>query len=234
MAAEDFQPHNRVTVAKQVVKDFVDGRTSDRIGLVVFAGTAMNRAPLTTDHAVLDQLIDAVDVNALPDGTAIGVALGTAAARLRSSPAKSRVIVLVTDGVNNSGLDPLTAATLCRGLGIRVYAVGVGTNGRVPVPFPVRNPATGEREMRRVMMNVSVDHELLRQIAARTHGQAFAATDQQGLRQIFQAIDHLEKTPLKVKRYVRYREVFPPLAWSGLALLLLPFAAAGVQFTAQP
>jgi Ca-activated chloride channel family protein len=235
MAAEDFQPHNRVSVAKQVVKEFVAGRTSDRIGLIVFAGTAMNRSPLTTDHAALDQLIEAVDVNALPDGTAIGVALATAAARLRTSPAKSRVVVLVTDGVNNAGeIDPLSAATLCRGLGIRVYTVGVGTNGRVPVPFPVRNPLTGEREIRRVMMNVSVDHQLLREIAQRTHGQSFAATDRQGLREIFRSIDRLEKTALKVKRYVRYREVFPPLAWSGLALLLFPLATAGLKATAEP
>jgi Ca-activated chloride channel family protein len=235
MAAEDFQPHNRVTVAKDVVKEFVRGRTGDRMGLVVFSGTALNRAPLTTDHVALEQLIDAVDVNSLPDGTAIGVALATAAARLRNSPAKSRVIVLVTDGVNNAGeIDPLSAAALCRGLGIRVYTVGVGTNGRVPVPFPVRNPLTGEREIRRVMMNVSVDEALLRQIAARTGGQAYAATNREGLRRIFESIDHLEKTPLKVKRYVRYREAFAPLAWSGLALLLLPLAAAGARLTAEP
>jgi Ca-activated chloride channel family protein len=235
MAAEDFQPQNRVSVAKEVVKEFVAGRTGDRIGLVVFSGTAMNRAPLTTDHAMLAQLIDAVDLNSLPDGTAIGVALATAAARLRASPAKSRVVVLVTDGVNNMGeIDPLSAAALCQGLGIRVYTVGVGTNGRVMVPFPVRNPATGEREIRRVAMTVAVDEALLKQIAARTGGQFYRAGDREGLRRIFHSIDRLEKTPLKVKRYVRYREVFPPLAWSGLAFLLLPLAFAGLAVTAEP
>jgi Ca-activated chloride channel homolog len=235
MAAEDFQPKNRLTVAKQVVREFVAGRTSDRIGLVVFSGTALTRAPLTTDRQMLDLLIDAVDINALPDGTAIGVALASAAARLKASPAKTRVIVLVTDGANNAGeIDPLSAAALCAGLGLKVYTIGVGAAGRVPVPFPMRNPATGQVEIRRVMMDVPVDEELLQQIAHRTGGQFHKATDRESLRQIFQTIDRLEKTPLKVKRYVRYREAFPPLAWAGLSLLVLPFAAAGTRLTAEP
>jgi Ca-activated chloride channel homolog len=235
MAAEDFQPRNRLAVAKQVVKQFVAGRTGDRIGLVVFSGTAMTRAPLTTDHAMLELLVDSVELNSLPDGTAIGVALAAAAARLRGSPAKTRVLVLVTDGGNNAGeIDPLSAAAMCKGLGLKVYAVGVGTAGRVPVPIPVQDPETGRIEYRRQLMNVAVDEGLLRQIAQRTGGMYFKATDRRSLQAIFHDIDRLEKTPLRVKRYVRYREAFAPLALAGLWLLALPLAAAGLQVSAEP
>ena len=235
MAAEDFQPQNRLAVAKQVVKQFVTGRTGDRIGLLVFSGSAMNRAPLTTDHAMLALLVDSVELNTLPDGTAIGVALAAGAARLRGSPAKTRIMVLVTDGGNNAGeIDPLSAAAMCKGLGLKVYTVGVGTAGRVPVPVPMQNPETGRIEYHRQLMNVAVDEPLLRQIAQRTGGLYFKATDQRSLQAIFHDIDRLEKTPLRVKRYVRYRETFMPLALAGLSLLALPLAAAGLQVTAEP
>jgi Ca-activated chloride channel family protein len=235
MAAEDFLPQNRLAVAKQVVKQFVSGRTGDRIGLVVFSGTAMTRAPLTTDHAMLQLLVDSVELNSLPDGTAIGVALAAAAARLHGSPAKTRIMVLVTDGGNNAGeIDPLSAAAMCKGLGLKVYTVGVGTAGRVPVPLPMRNPETGQIEIHRQMMNVAVDEELLRQIAHRTGGRYWKASDLRSLQDIFQEIDRLEKTPLRVKRYVRYRETFAPLALAGLSLLALPLAAAGLRVTAEP
>ena len=235
MGAEDFQPKNRLTVAKQVVKDFVAGRPGDRIGLVVFSGAAMTRAPLTTDREMLNLLVDSVDLNSLPDGTAIGVALASAAARLKDSAAKTKVIVLVTDGVNNAGaIDPLSAAALVKGLGIKVYSVGVGSGGRVTVPLQAQDPVTGRTVVRRYLMNVPVDEPLLRQIAQRTGGQFYKATDREGLQRIFHEINRLEKTPLQVKRYVRYREVFPPLVWAGLGLLLLPFAAAGFKVTAEP
>jgi Ca-activated chloride channel homolog len=236
MGAEDFQPKDRLTVAKRVVEDFVSGRPGDRIGLVVFSGGAMTRAPLTTDRDMLATLIQSVELNSLPDGTAIGVALASAAARLKDSPAKTKVIVLVTDGANNAGeIDPLSAAALCRGLGLKVYTIGVGSNnGPVPVPFPVRNPVTGEIEYRRMLMTVPMDEPLLRQIAQRTGGAFYKATNGEALERIFKEIDRLEKTPLKVKRYVRYREAYPSLAWAGLGFLLLPFAAAGVRMTAEP
>lgn len=235
MGAEDFQPKDRVTVAKQVVKEFVAGRPGDRIGLTIFSGAAMTRAPLTTDRDMLGLIIDSVELNTLPDGTAIGVALASAAARLKDSPAKTKVIVLVTDGANNAGaIDPISAAALCKGLGLKVYTIGVGAAGRVQVPLPVQDPVTGRTVIRRFLMNVPVDEELLRQISGRTGGQFYRATDREGLQRIFQEIDRLEKTPLQVKRYVRYREAFPPLAWAGLALLLLPLAAAGLQVTAEP
>jgi Ca-activated chloride channel homolog len=235
MGAEDFQPKNRLAVAKQVVKDFISGRPGDRIGMVVFSGAALTRAPLTTDREMLEMLIDSVELNSLPDGTAIGVALANAAARLKDSAAKTKVIVLVTDGVNNAGaIDPASAAALCKGLGIKVYTVGVGSAGKVPVPFPTQDPVTGRIITRRMIMNVPVDEPLLRQIAGRTGGQFYRATDSQGLQRIFREIDRLEKTPLQVKRYVRYQEAFPPLVWAGLALLLLPFATAGLGVTAEP
>jgi Ca-activated chloride channel family protein len=235
MGAEDFQPKDRVTVAKQVVKEFVGGRPGDRIGLTIFSGAAMTRAPLTTDRDMLGLIIDSVDLNTLPDGTAIGVALASAAARLKDSAAKTKVIVLVTDGVNNAGaIDPISAAALCKGLGIKVYTIGVGSAGRVPVPIPVQDPVTGRIVTRRYMMNVPVDEVLLRQISQRTGAQFYRATDREGLRRIFAEIDRLEKTPLQVKRYVRYTEAFPPLVWAALALLLLPLATAGLQVTAEP
>lgn len=234
MAAEDFQPRNRLTVAKEVMKEFVARRAGDRVGVVVFAGSALTRAPLTTDLAMLTTLIDSVELNTLPDGTAIGLALANAAARLKDSETKTKVIVLVTDGVNNRGeIDPDSAAAVCEGLGIKVYTVGVGTAGTVPVPMPFRTPS-GEIETRHVMMNVEVDEELLRAIAERTRGRFFKATDPEALRRIFEEIDQLEKTPLRVKRYVRYREAFAPLAWSALALLAAPLALAFAGLTAEP
>lgn len=235
MGAEDFQPKDRITVAKQVVREFVARRTGDRIGLVVFAGGALNKAPLTTDRRMLDLLVDSVRLDMLPDGTAIGVALASAAARLKDSPAKTRIVVLVTDGVNNTGeIDPLSAAAVCKGLGIRVYTIGVGTGGRVPVPVQDTDPSTGERVTRRVLMDVEVDEGLLREIASRTGGRFYRATDRAALESGFAAIDRLEKTPLQVKRYVRYREAFQPLAWGALGLLLLPLAAHGLRITAEP
>ncbi|HKH49099.1 MAG TPA: VWA domain-containing protein [Thermoanaerobaculia bacterium] len=236
MGAEDFKPKDRLTVAKRVVREFVAGRPGDRIGLVVFSGGAMTRAPLTTDRDMLDTIIDSIQLNALPDGTAIGVALANAAARLKDSQAKSKVIVLVTDGINNAGeIDPLSSAAVCQGLGIKVYTVGVGgSRGLVSVPFPVRDPLTGRTEYRRVPMNLPVDEKLLQTVAQRTGGHYFLATDPESLQRIFREIDRLEKTPLQVKRYVRYHEAFPPLVWAGLGLLVLPFATALLRITAEP
>jgi Ca-activated chloride channel family protein len=235
MGAEDFQPDNRLAVAKRVVREFIAHRPGDRIGLTVFGGTALTRAPLTTDRRMLDELVSSLDLSEVPDGTAIGMALANACARLRAGGAKSKVVILVTDGVNNAGeIDPRSAAALAKGLGIRVYTVGVGTAGRVPVPVSVRDPWTGRVETRRVMMDVEVDEDLLRAIAERTGGRFFRATDPDTLAQVFAAIDRLEKTPLAVKRYVRYREVFAPFAWSALALTLLPLGTAALRLTAEP
>lgn len=235
MGAEDFQPKNRLAVAKEVVNDFVAGRTGDRIGLVAFSGGALTKAPLTSDRRMLGFLVDSLKLGELPRGTAIGVALATAAARLRDSDAESRVIVLVTDGINNAGeVDPGSAAALCDGLGIRVYTIGVGTQRQVPVPVATGEPGDGSRTVRRVMRRMPVDEDLLRGIAERTGGRFYLATDREALAAVFEEIDRLEKTELEVKRFVRYEEAFQPLAWGALALALLPLAAATLNLTAEP
>ncbi|MEM7585973.1 MAG: VWA domain-containing protein [Acidobacteriota bacterium] len=234
MAAEDFQPRNRLTVAKDVMKEFVSKRLGDRLGIVVFAGSALTKAPLTTDHQMLNLLLDSIELHTLPDGTAIGMALAAGAARLKDSEAKTKVIVLVTDGVNNAGaIDPDSAAAVCEGLGIKVYTIGVGTAGVVPVPMQFQD-AFGRLETRRVNMNVEVDEELLKAIAERTNGQFFQAIDPESLRNIFAEIDELEKTPLEIKRYIRYKEAFQPLVQAALVLLLLPLALALFGLTAEP
>jgi Ca-activated chloride channel family protein len=235
MGAEDFQPENRLAVAKRVVRDFVARRPADRLGLTVFGGTALTRAPLTTDRRMLDELVASLDLSEVADGTAIGVGLANAAARLEAGGARSKVVILVTDGVNNAGeIDPRSAAALAEGLGIRVYTVGVGTAGRVPVPVRVIDSWTGRPEVRRVLMDVEVDEALLQEISRRTGARFFRATDARALAEVFLEIDRLEKTPLAVKRYVRYREAFAPFAWTALAFTLLPLAAAASRLTAEP
>lgn len=235
MGAEDFQPDNRLTVAKRVVADFIAGRPGDRLGLVIFSGAALNKAPLTTDRRMLAFLLDSVEIGTLPRGTAIGMALATAAARLEESTAESRIIVLVTDGANNTGeIDPRSAAALCAGLGLKVYTVGVGTGGEVPIPVAIGDPLTGRPSVQRVMRRIPVDEGLLREIAERTGGRYFLATDPAALAAIFDEIDTLEKSEIAVKRFVRYREVFQPLAWAALGLILLPLAPAALKVTAEP
>lgn len=234
MAAEDFQPRNRLGVAKDVMREFVAERPGDRIGVVIFAGEALTKAPLTTDRAMLDLLLESIELHTLPDGTAIGMALAAAANRLKDSQAESKIVVLVTDGVNNRGaIDPESAAAVCEGLGIKVYTVGVGTSGLVPVPMRTVD-AFGRERVQRMDMEVEVDEELLRSIADRTGGRYFQAVDPDSLRTIFEEIDQLETTPLQVKRYVRYRETFQPLAWAALFLLVLPSFGGVLGLFAEP
>lgn len=234
MAAEDFQPRNRLEVAKDVLREFIARRQGDRVGLVVFAGQALTKAPLTSDHDMLRLLVDSVELFTLPDGTAIGQALASGAARLKDSQAKTKVVVLVTDGVNNRGaIDPDSAAAVCEGLGIKVYTVGVGTEGVVPVPMKVVD-AFGNERIQRMSMEVEVDEELLKRIADRTGGEFFQAVDPSGLRRVFDRIDQLEKTPLQVKRYVRYQEYFQPFVWAALLLLVLPLLPALAGKTLEP
>jgi len=224
MAAEDFQPRNRLAVAKDVVAEFVRRRLTDRIGLVVFAGKSLTKSPPTTDAAVLLRQLDDVRLDMLPDGTAIGSGLATALTRLRHSQARSRVIVLVTDGSNNAGeIDPATATDLARAMEVRVYAIGVGRGGQVPMPVQVRDPFTGGIIQRTVMTEVQIDEDLLKRIAERTGGEFFRATDGTSLRNIFDRIDRLEKSEIKLSSYRRYRELFFPVLL-GAAVLL---AAAG-------
>jgi Ca-activated chloride channel family protein len=236
MGAEDFAPKNRLEVAKRVLADFVEGRPGDRIGLVAFAGAAVTKSPPTTDRRMLQEMISRLQLHSLPDGTAIGLALASGAARLKDSPARSRVMVLITDGDNNAGqIDPESAAAIAAGLGLKVYTIAVGTDdGPVVIPVPVRNQITGRTEIRRVSWNVRIDEALLQRIAQRTGGRFFRASDPEALRHIFAAIDRLERTPLQVRQRVRHEERFQPLAWAALALLLLPLGTAILGVTAEP
>jgi Ca-activated chloride channel homolog len=211
MLAEDFRP-NRIEAAKEVAGDFVDGRTNDRIGLVIFAGESFTQCPMTLDYRVLKNLLRQVRTGIVEDGTAIGMGIAQAVNRLKDSKAKSKVMILLTDGVNNRGeIDPLTAAQIAQAFGIRIYTIGVGTIGSAP--FPVRTPF-GTRYQN---VPVDVDEKTLQKIAEGTDGQYFRATNNRALRQIYQEIDQLEKTRIEVKAYRSYTELFYP--WVGIGLL---------------
>jgi len=221
MAAEDFQPKNRIEVAKEVVAEFVGRRKSDRVGLVVFAGRSLTKSPPTTDTAVLLRQLDDVKLEMLPDGTAIGSGLATSLTRLRRSKAKSKVVVLVTDGANNAGeIDPATAADMAKAMEVRVYTILVGRGGRVPMPVPVQDPFTGAVRKQTVMTEVQIDEGLLKRIADRTGAEFFRATDSESLRHIFDRIDKLEKSEIKLTAYRRYRELYPRVAQVAAALLV--------------
>lgn len=222
MAAEDFQPQNRLAVAKDVVADFVRRRPRDRIGLVVFAGRSLTQAPPTTDAGILLHQLDNVGLRMLPDGTAIGSGLATALTRLRRSKAKSRIVVLVTDGANNTGeIAPDTAADLAKAMDVRVYTIGVGREGQVPMPIQTRDPFTGQTVTRTQMVASDLDEELLEQIADRTGGEFFRATDTASLQSIFDTIDRLEKSEIRFRSYTRYRELYHPVLQTAAGLLAL-------------
>lgn len=220
MAALDFQPSDRLGVAKDVIGSFIAQRVNDRIGLVVFAGAAVTMCPLTLDHDVVQHLLDQVELETLPDGTAIGLGLGTSVNRLRGSEASSKVVVLVTDGSNNTGqLDPLTAAELAAGQRIVVHTVLVGRGGTVPIPVREQDPRTGRVRKRVVEVEVDVNPELLAEISRKTKGSSFRARDPQALEEVFAQIDALEKTEFTSTRLVRYRERFEP--WALAAFLMV-------------
>lgn len=220
MAALDFQPSDRLGVAKDTIGRFIDQRINDRIGLVIFAGAAVTLCPLTLDHEVVQHLLDQVELDTLPDGTAIGLGLGTSVSRLRASETASKVVVLVTDGSNNTGqLDPMTAAELAAGQGITVHTVLVGRGGTVPIPVREQDPRTGRVRRRVVEVEVDVNPELLAEISRQTGGTSFRARDPEALQQVFEEIDALEKTEFTSTSLVRYRERFEP--WALVAFLMV-------------
>lgn len=230
MKAEDFQPMNRLEVAKRAAVDFVDDRPNDRIGLVTFAGQAVTQAPLTLDHQAVANAIRRVEIGRLADGTAIGTALATATNRLRASEAASKVAILLTDGVNNAGeVDPLTAAEAARALGVRVYTIGVGTTGEAP--YLLEDPRFGRRYVRVV---VRLDEEVLREIADRTGGRYFRATDPQALSEVYDAIDALERTPLSGRRPVVRIDRYLWLLVPALGLVLLEGVLRGTVLRRLP
>lgn len=229
MKAEDFKPNNRLYVAKQVASQFVDGRKGDRIGIVVFAGEAFTQCPLTLDYGVLKELIDSIDF-VQPDGTAIGMAIANAVNRLRKSEAKSKVVILLTDGINNSGaIDPLTAAEAAAALHVKVYTIGVGVEGEAP--YPVDDPVFGRRYVR---MPSEVDDASLTEIAKRTGGLYFRATSSDALREIYARIDRLEKTKVETHEYVDYSDLGPALAVWAAGLLGLTLIAGGTFLSRLP
>jgi len=216
MLAQDFTPANRIDVAKQTAIDFVRARSSDRIGLVIFAAQALTKVPITTDYPVLEQALQDVHIGEIEDGTAIGTAIATAANRLRHAPGKSRVIVLLTDGENNRGtVDPRTAAQAAAAFGMRIYTVGVGTRGEAPVPA-----GQGPDGMLRYQnMPVEIDEQLLGDVATTTGGRYFRATDSESLRHIFEEINQLEKTTVERVVYRQFDEAYRvPLSLGLLAL----------------
>ncbi|MBQ9340311.1 MAG: VWA domain-containing protein [Paludibacteraceae bacterium] len=214
MLAEDLRP-NRLEAAKQVASEFINDRPNDNIGLVVFAGESFCQCPLTTDHAVLINLFQSVQFGMIDDGTAIGLGLANAVNRMKDSPTKSKVVILLTDGSNNCGdIDPQTAAEIAKTFGIRVYAIGVGSKGeaRVPIQTPIGTQYA--------TVSGQFDEGTLRQIAQTTGGAYFRATDNATLRSVYQEIDKLEKTKIRVREYSKRTENFAPYLWAALACLI--------------
>ncbi len=233
MAVLDFEPQNRLKAAKQVIDAFIEERRYDRIGLVVFAREAFSQCPPTLDYDVLRQLLDEVALVTdlgLDDGTAIGMGLAQATSMLQESEAKSRVIILLTDGVNNAGpIDPLTAAQAAAALEVKVYTIGVGRPGMVP--FPVNDPLYG-RSTR--LIESEIDEEVLQRIAEIAGALYFRATDTQGLSEIYDQISRMEKSEVEVQVFTRYRELAGWVLFPVLGLLLLEFALRHTYFRILP
>ena len=234
MLAEDFElpsgRASRLDVVKSVVHDFVGGRAEDRVGLVLFGARAYTQCPLTLDHGWLLQNLDRAQVGMIEDGTAIGAGIATAVNRLRASPAKSKFVVLLTDGQQTAGrITPQTAAEAAAALGVKVYTIGAGTRGMAP--FPTRD-LFGNKVYRPIQ--VDVDEETLKKVAATTHARYFRATDTKSLREIYAEIDQAEKTSFEAPQYADYRELYPWLVWPALALLCAELVLADTRLRAIP
>lgn len=215
MLAEDLKP-NRLEAAKDVAAAFINGRPNDNIGLTLFAGESFTQCPLTVDHAVLLDLIKDIRCGLIEDGTAIGMGIASAVTRLKESKAKSKVIILLTDGTNNRGdISPLTAAEIAKSFDIRIYTIGVGTNGMAPYPYPVGGT------VQYVSMPVEIDENTLAQIAGTTNGNYFRATSNSKLKEVYEEIDKLEKTKLSVKEYNTHQERFHWFAFIAFLLVLI-------------
>jgi Ca-activated chloride channel family protein len=230
MQAEDFKPHNRLYVAKEEIKKFVENRINDRIGLVVFARYSYTQCPLTTDYGVLLNFIDQVDFGAVEDGTAIGMAIANAVNRLRESESKSKIIILLTDGDNNSGeIDPLTAANLAKAMDVKIYTIAAGKPGNAMYPY--QDPLFGKRY---VYQPTNIDEKTLKDIAERTDGKYFRARSGEELEEIYNVIDDLEKTEVKIASHIQYKELFHYFTYLGLFLLVLEILLANTYFKKLP
>ncbi|MBS1259221.1 MAG: hypothetical protein MAG551_02288 [Candidatus Scalindua arabica] len=234
MLAEDFdlnkKRRNRLFVAKEVVKDFIEWRENDRIGMVVFAGQAYTQCPLTLDYDVLLQFLEKVEIGMVEDGTAIGSAIGVCVNRLRTSKAESKVVILLTDGRNNAGeIDPLTAAELSKTYGMKIYTVGAGTKGLAPYPT---KGLFGMKTYRSI--EIDIDDEGLTEIATITGGKYFRATDTKSLKEVYRQIDSLEKTKMEEAIYTEYDELFHYLVIPALGMLLFEVVLANTRFRRIP
>lgn len=218
MLAEDISP-NRLIAAKQVAADFISQRISDRIGINVFARESFTVVPPTLDHELVNQMLETIDTGMVRDGTAIGMGIATSINRLRDSEAESKVIILITDGMNNAGeIDPITAGEMAATFGIRIYTLGIGTRGTAP--YPVDDPVFGRRYQN---VEVNIDEEMLTQVATQTGGQYYRATDLQELIEIYDEIDRLEQTEIEEIIYVDYEDLYPWYLIAGIILLLAGF-----------
>jgi len=227
MLSKDLKP-NRLEALKNVATDFVDRRPNDRIGVVVYAGESFTQTPITSDKSIVKNTISKIKWGQIEDGTAIGMGLGSAVNRLKESKAKSKVIILLTDGVNNSGfVDPKTATDLAKGLGIKVYTIGIGTNGMALTPW-TRDPRTGKLSYKN--QQVEIDEALLKHIATETEGKYFRATNNTKLKAIYDEIDKLEKTKIEEFKYYNYTEQYRYLVYLAGLFLLLEFILRNTIF----
>lgn len=231
MKAEDLaRGRNRLDVAKDVAKEFVSGRSNDRIGMVVFSGKSFTQCPLTLDYGILLNFLDQIYIGMVEDGTAIGMAIANCVNRLRDSKAKSKVVILLTDGRNNRGeLDPITAANVAETMGVRIYTIGAGKRGKAP--YPIDDPFLGRRYQ---YVQIDIDEDVLQKIANITGGQYFRATDEASLEQIYQEIGEMEKTKIEVKEFTRYTELFVKFLFAAIAVLLLEIVLANTRFRKIP
>lgn len=228
MLAEDFRP-NRIEAAKKVIDEFIQGRKSDKIGLVVFARESFTQCPLTVDYPVLRGLLRDIKSGMIEDGTAIGTAIANGVNRLKDSKAKSKVMILLTDGVNNSGeIDPITAGQIAKTYGIRIYAIGVGTMGEAPYPFQT------PYGLRYQMVPVEIDEPVLKKIAETTDGKYFRATNNRKLEEIYGIIDNMEKTRVEITSFRNAKELYYGWLGTGLFLFLLEIGLAGTVFRKIP
>lgn len=234
MMAEDFQiggeHHNRLYVVKEAVRDFIKGRQNDRIGIVTFAGRPYTLCPLTLDYGWVIQQLDRAEIGMIEDGTAIGSAIATSTNRLRESAAKSKIIILLTDGRNNAGrIDPITAADAAQALDVRIYTIGAGTKGLVPFPY---KDFFGNKILRPV--KIEIDDDSLRKMAQKTEGMYFRATDTDSLRRIYEEIDQMEKTKIEATEYLEYKEFYPYLLISAIIGLVLEIGLANTRLRRLP
>lgn len=235
MKALDFKPEDRLTVAKERIKEFIAKRQNDRIGLVVFAARSFTKCPLTLDYSVLNTFIDDITYTDFSYQTAIGTAIATAANRLKDSNAKSKVMILLTDGANNAGeIPPVTAAKAAQEFGIKIYTIGVGKEGQVPMPVTVQNPFTGQTHQDVQMVESDLDEPTLQQIAQTTGGVYFRAQNSEKLKEIYDQIDKLEKTEIKTTIFTSYEERFYPWLLAGFIVLLLELVLQNTRFRRIP